>query len=74
MILLKDVKKKKIAKKMGVDPGMISHYINGEKLPRVDRAIRMAKALGCSVEDLFTTTGVKESKDERAGKADQSKP
>jgi len=53
----KGIKKEKIAQEINVTPGMITHYLNGTKLPRVDRAIKIAKILGTTVEKIFSREG-----------------
>jgi len=42
-----------ICKAVGIDPAMLWHYINGHRQPRVDRALKLAKILNSTVEELF---------------------
>ncbi|MGI6537796.1 MAG: helix-turn-helix transcriptional regulator [Caldicoprobacterales bacterium] len=42
-----------LAKKTGIDPGQISQYETGKRLPRIEAAWKIAKAIGCHIDDLF---------------------
>lgn len=43
-----------VAKQVGTDKLIMYGYVANHRIPRVDRAIKIAKALGVKVEDLFT--------------------
>lgn len=42
-----------LAMRTGLSKAVISGYINGERLPGIMAAIRMAHALGCTLDDLI---------------------
>ncbi|WP_079480885.1 helix-turn-helix domain-containing protein [Halobacillus salinus] len=46
------LKKNYIAKQMGVQPNTITRWANGGRI-YLDDAIKLAKLLGCTVEDLY---------------------
>ena len=48
-----------LGKFFGVSGTMAWYYLNGEKLPSMDKAIKMASKLGISVEWLLTGKGQK---------------
>jgi len=56
---IKDARKKakltqkEVAQKIGVTSRAYQHYETGRREPRVVHAIRLAKTLGTSVEELF---------------------
>lgn len=52
----KNVTMEDLAHTVGVTRGSIQNAVDGRHLPRVDVAIRMAKALGATVEDIFEGT------------------
>lgn len=41
-----------LADRIGVRKGAVSRWESGEDIPRADRAIRLAAALNCSLEEL----------------------
>lgn len=43
-----------LAEALGIAPGLITLYASGQREPTVSRAILIARALGVSVEDIFT--------------------
>ena len=52
-----------LARISGVPQPMISNILTGEtKYPRIDTATKLAKALRCAVEDLYTDDDEKERK------------
>lgn len=52
-ILHKGKNQKWLAEATGIDPHLISEYVNGRSMPNVYNADRMAKALGCFVDDFL---------------------
>lgn len=42
-----------LAKELGVDQSSVCLWEKGKTFPRVDVAIRLAKLLGCSLDDLY---------------------
>ena len=42
-----------LAERVGTNQAMISRYINGESIPNVLTVRKIAKALDCSMDDLF---------------------
>ena len=49
----KEVTQKSLAKKAGVTASTMCKYVNGDREPGVRTAIRMARMLGVTVEELF---------------------
>lgn len=47
------LKIKWIAKKVGLDPSILSGIINGYRIPTEAQAKKIAECLGCAVEDIF---------------------
>lgn len=47
------LKRKFIAKQLGVSPEMVSKWVTGKALPRLDKAFELAKMLGIKVDDLY---------------------
>lgn len=42
-----------IAKDLGITNAMLSRYVHGTSMPSAGKAFRLAKILGCSVDELF---------------------
>jgi ribosome-binding protein aMBF1 (putative translation factor) len=42
-----------LAEKLGITNAMLSRYIHGNSSPSVVKAFRIAKAIGCTVDELF---------------------
>ena len=42
-----------LADAVGVTPGFISHIERGIRVPRLETAQKLAKALDCTIDDLF---------------------
>lgn len=53
MILRSGMKKKHIAKELGIDPNTLSRYINGKRKISLEMAVELAKILNCKVDDLY---------------------
>lgn len=51
----RQIRQSDLAEKLGVTQGLISQYINGYSTPSFRTVDKMAKALGCSMEDLRCT-------------------
>lgn len=51
----RNINQSELANRIGVTQGMVSRYINGYSAPSFRTVDRMAKALGCSVEELRCT-------------------
>lgn len=47
------LKKKYIAAQMDVTPNQLSNWITGRSYPPMDKAFKLAKILGCKVDDLY---------------------
>lgn len=45
-----------LAEKLGITNAMLSRYIHGNSTPSVVKAFRIAKTLGCTVDELFDET------------------
>jgi DNA-binding XRE family transcriptional regulator len=45
-----------IAKELGITNAMLSRYIHGTSVPSVVKARRIAKAIGCRIDELFDST------------------
>ena len=54
-----NMSQKELAKKMGLSPSTVSMWEKGERSPRTDKLPDLARALGCTIDDLFR----EESKD-----------
>ena len=48
-----DVTQKELAEMSGVNSVSISYYENGKYIPNSKNALKIAKALGCTLDDLF---------------------
>lgn len=44
---------KELAKKMGLSPSTVSMWEKGERNPRTEKLPELARALGCSIDELF---------------------
>lgn len=54
-ILVKNnVSQRELAKKIGITEASISRYVNGSRMPKVTTCIKIAEALGCEPNDLYT--------------------
>ena len=50
------LKVKWVAEQIDCHPTEVSQWIAGRRTPSLPRAIKIANLLGCTVEELFTTT------------------
>ena len=50
---LRGLSQERLAHVLGTSRQQLSEWERGLKLPRVDTAIDIARALGCTVEDIF---------------------
>ena len=57
-LIAKGMTQSELASKVGVSQSLMKLWICGERIPKVNHAIRMARALDCSVEDLFNVPAV----------------
>ena len=51
--LEKKLKQKELSQLAGITAAAISYYENGKRLPTVDNARKLAKALDCTIDDLY---------------------
>lgn len=42
-----------IAKELNVNPNTVSNWIKGKSFPKLDQAYRLAKLIGCELNDLI---------------------
>lgn len=74
MTLIKTMRKRRLmtadqlAIKSGVSRVSITRYENGQREPKVREAVRIAKALGCTVEQLVADEEGETAEDENASK------
>jgi putative transcriptional regulator len=54
LIVAKGMKQKDVAKEIGVSSQQLSNWINGVSYPRFEAAYRLAKVLGCKLDDLYS--------------------
>lgn len=47
------LRKKYIAKEVGITPTQFSNWIAGRSYPPLDKAYKLAKLLNCKVDDLY---------------------
>lgn len=52
-----DMTQAKLAEKVGVTQGAISMIERGERVPSLDVIIKLAEALGCTVDELIDKKG-----------------
>lgn len=45
--------REEFGRKLGVAESMVSKYINAMHIPKVDRALKIARILECKVEELW---------------------
>lgn len=53
LIVAKDLKQKDVAKELGVSAQQLSNWVKGVSYPRFETAFKLAKLLGCKVDDLY---------------------
>ena len=53
MLKRNNMTQKELAEKLNTTEVSISRYINGERMPKISTCIKMAKVLGCDVNDLY---------------------
>ncbi len=54
----KKINNKQLADKIGVTDSQVGYIIRGLKLPSIITAVRMARCLGCTVDELINTDAV----------------
>ena len=47
-------KRKYVAKELGISEVVLSRWINNHSIPSLKNAFRLAKFLGCKVDDLYS--------------------
>ena len=48
-----NISQKELAERVGVTQAAISHWERGSRQPRVDMAVKIAKELNCTVDELL---------------------
>ncbi|QBP06971.1 XRE family transcriptional regulator [Virgibacillus phage Mimir87] len=48
-----EMSKKEVAEKMAVSQTVLSRWANGHSMPSVNNLFKLAKLLGCKVDDLY---------------------
>ena len=43
-----------LARRLGVDPATVSYWMSGKKKPTADRLPKIAEALNCTIDSLYT--------------------
>ena len=66
------LKVKWVAKQIGCHPTEVSNWIAGRRIPSLQRAIKIASLLECTVEDLFPTTTEKQGDNNENSKKEQT--
>lgn len=54
-----------VAREAGISEVSFQTYEYGQRLPRVDTAIRIAQAVGCTAEELFPAQSVTQKRQQR---------
>ena len=60
----KGISQRDFVKSVGIDEANFSKYLKGDKVPRADTLIKIAKGLDCSIDELFGYKGKIESIEE----------
>lgn len=55
-ITMRGVTNMELASRLGITNAMLSRYIHGTSMPSAGKAFRLAKALGCTIDELFDGT------------------
>jgi putative transcriptional regulator len=53
LIESKGMKKKYVAKEIGITPNQLSNWLGMKAFPPIDKAYKLAKLLDCKVDDLY---------------------
>lgn len=53
VLLAQGVHQNELARKVYVKPSTIYHYVHGQRMPSVEMALQISKALGVKVEDIW---------------------
>lgn len=53
VLLAEGMHQNELARKVNVEPTTIHHYVHGKREPNIEMALRIAKALGVKVEDIW---------------------
>lgn len=54
---------RQVAREIGIDEAYLSKVVRGQIEPSVIKAIKIARSLGCSVEDLYVGVGEESTND-----------
>ena len=57
VLLAMDVTQNELANRIYASPQTVNYYVNGHRMPSVETALRIAKALGVKVEDIWLLCG-----------------
>ena len=52
-IIYRGLRQQEVSEKVGITEAMLSRYINGTSMPRLDKLYDLARVLNCRVEDLL---------------------
>lgn len=52
----KGIRKKHVAKQIGVDATTISNWVSGKSYPKLNQAVQLADILNCDITDLYERT------------------
>lgn len=58
-MFLANLNQSELAKKVGVSTAIVSEWLSGKKVPRMDKVDKMCRIFGCTRDDLVTETGGK---------------
>ena len=58
---------REVAREIGIDEAYLSKVVRGQIEPSVIKALKIAKTLGCTVEDLYGRGGSRARKKSRHG-------
>ncbi|MFS0776275.1 helix-turn-helix transcriptional regulator [Neobacillus sp. 3P2-tot-E-2] len=56
LIEIKGMKKKYVAKEIGITPNQLSNWLAMKSFPPLDKAYKLADLLNCKVDDLYDRT------------------
>jgi DNA-binding Xre family transcriptional regulator len=52
-IIYRGIQQQELSEKIGITEAMLSRYINGTSMPRLDKLHNIASVLGCRIDDLL---------------------
>lgn len=53
VLLAMGVTQQELSRRIYASPQVVNYYVNGHRMPSVETALRIAKALGVKVEDIW---------------------